>query len=122
MADLQSFYTNILKVYLYISLPLRHNSGFAVYKTARSTLRFLFLEGAMGFNDSYKHLEKLCGEVLNDDRRVSAYIAKIPNLSNRSRRRLLHRHNRTAITENPHVFLSDAPFLYLPWRLLRQSF
>ena len=28
----------------------------------------------MGFIDSYKHLEKLCGEVLNDDRRVSAYI------------------------------------------------
>ena len=28
----------------------------------------------MGFIDSYKHLEKLCGELLNDDRRVSAYI------------------------------------------------
>lgn len=28
----------------------------------------------MGFIDSYKHLEKLCGEVLSDDRRVSAYI------------------------------------------------
>ena len=28
----------------------------------------------MGFIDSYKHLEKLCGEVLNDDRRLSAYI------------------------------------------------
>ena len=28
----------------------------------------------MGFIDSYKHLEKLCGEILNDDRRVSAYI------------------------------------------------
>ena len=28
----------------------------------------------MGFIDSYKHLEKLCGEVLNDDRRISAYI------------------------------------------------
>ena len=28
----------------------------------------------MGFIDSYKQLEKLCGEVLNDDRRVSAYI------------------------------------------------
>ncbi len=28
----------------------------------------------MGFIDSYKHLEKICGEVLNDDRRVSAYI------------------------------------------------
>ena len=76
----------------------------------------------MGFNDSYKHLEKLCGEVLNDDRRISAYIDEMLNLSNRSRRRLLYRHNRTTITENPHVLLSDAPFLYLPWRLLRQSF
>ena len=28
----------------------------------------------MSFIDSYKHLEKLCGEMLNDDRRVSAYI------------------------------------------------
>lgn len=28
----------------------------------------------MGFMESYKHLEKICGEVLNDDRRVSAYI------------------------------------------------
>lgn len=28
----------------------------------------------MGFIDSYKHLEKLCGELLNDNRCVSAYI------------------------------------------------
>ena len=28
----------------------------------------------MGFIESYKHLEKLCGEVLNDDRRISANI------------------------------------------------
>lgn len=28
----------------------------------------------MGFMDSYKHLEKLCSEILNDDNRVSAYI------------------------------------------------
>lgn len=28
----------------------------------------------MGFIDSYKHLEKLCGEVLNDERKLSAYI------------------------------------------------
>ena len=28
----------------------------------------------MGFIDSYKHLEKLCGEVLNDDGRITAYI------------------------------------------------
>ena len=28
----------------------------------------------MGFIDSYKHLEKLWGEVLNDERKLSAYI------------------------------------------------
>lgn len=28
----------------------------------------------MGFMDSYKHLEKLCGEVFDDERKVSAYI------------------------------------------------
>lgn len=33
----------------------------------------------MGFIDSYKHLEKLCGEVLSDDRRVSAYIDEMLN-------------------------------------------
>ena len=36
----------------------------------------------MGFIDSYKHLEKLCGEVLNDDRRLSAYIDKMENTTN----------------------------------------
>ena len=33
----------------------------------------------MGFIDSYKHLEKLCGEILNDDRRLSAYIDEMTN-------------------------------------------
>ena len=33
----------------------------------------------MGFIESYKHLEKLCGEVLNDDRRISAYIDEMIN-------------------------------------------
>lgn len=28
----------------------------------------------MGFIDSYKHLERICGDLLKDDRRVSAYI------------------------------------------------
>lgn len=28
----------------------------------------------MGFMDSYKHLEKLCGDMLGDERRISAYI------------------------------------------------
>ena len=36
----------------------------------------------MGFIDSYKHLEKLCGEVLNDDRRLSAYIEEMENTPN----------------------------------------
>lgn len=35
----------------------------------------------MGFMDSYKHLEKLCGEVMGDDRRVSAYIDEMLRLS-----------------------------------------
>lgn len=33
----------------------------------------------MGFWDSYKHLEKLCGEVLSDDRHISAYIDEMIN-------------------------------------------
>ena len=33
----------------------------------------------MGFMRSYKHLEKLCGEVLGDDRRISAYIDEMLN-------------------------------------------
>lgn len=33
----------------------------------------------MGFIDSYKHLEKLCGDILNDDKRVSAYIDEMIN-------------------------------------------
>ena len=36
----------------------------------------------MGFIESYKHLEKLCGEVLNDDRRISAYIDEMINRMN----------------------------------------
>lgn len=28
----------------------------------------------MGFMDSYKRLEKLCGDILGDERKVSAYI------------------------------------------------
>ena len=33
----------------------------------------------MSFIEAYKHLEKLCGEVLNDDRRISAYIDEMIN-------------------------------------------
>ncbi len=33
----------------------------------------------MGFIKSYKHLEKLCGEIMNDDRRISAYIDEMIN-------------------------------------------
>ena len=36
----------------------------------------------MGFIDSYKHLEKLCGEIMDDDRRVTAYIEEMENTSN----------------------------------------
>lgn len=39
----------------------------------------------MGFIDSYKHLEKLCGEILNDDRRLSAYIDEMINTPNGNR-------------------------------------
>lgn len=33
----------------------------------------------MSFIESYKSLEKLCGEILNDDRRISAYIDEMIN-------------------------------------------
>lgn len=33
----------------------------------------------MGFIEAYKRLEKLCGEILNDDRRISAYIDEMAN-------------------------------------------
>ena len=33
----------------------------------------------MGFIEAYKRLEKLCGEILNDDRRISAYIDEMVN-------------------------------------------
>ncbi len=36
----------------------------------------------MGFLDSYKHLEKLCGEVMNDNKRLSAYIDAMENTRN----------------------------------------
>ncbi len=38
----------------------------------------------MGFIDSYKNLEKLCGDILNDDRRLSAYIDEMNNISSGS--------------------------------------
>lgn len=33
----------------------------------------------MSFLESYKHLEKLCGEVMSDERRISAYIDEMAN-------------------------------------------
>lgn len=39
----------------------------------------------MGFIDSYKRLEKLCGDVLDDDRRVSAYIDEMLQIQNGAR-------------------------------------
>ena len=35
----------------------------------------------MDLIESYKHLEKLCGELLNDERRISAYIDEMVNTS-----------------------------------------
>lgn len=35
----------------------------------------------MGFMDAYKHLEKLCGEIFNDKRQISAYIEEMESLS-----------------------------------------
>lgn len=34
----------------------------------------------MGFMESYKHLDKLCGEILGDNRKISAYIDEMINL------------------------------------------
>ncbi len=39
----------------------------------------------MGFLDSYKRLEKLCGDLLADDRRVSAYIDEMVALPSGAR-------------------------------------
>ena len=39
----------------------------------------------MGFIEAYKRLEKLCGEVLNNERRVSAYIDEMINNPSGSR-------------------------------------
>lgn len=36
----------------------------------------------MNFISSYKHLEKLCGEVFNDNRRISAYIDEMQSTPN----------------------------------------
>ena len=36
----------------------------------------------MGFIDSYKRLEKLCGEVMNDEKRLSAYIDEMKKTPN----------------------------------------
>ena len=38
----------------------------------------------MGFIDSYKHLEKLCGEIFDDERRISAYIDEMLQITNGS--------------------------------------
>lgn len=40
----------------------------------------------MGFLDSYKRLERLCRDVMDDDRRVSAYIDEMIRLTDGSRR------------------------------------
>ena len=40
----------------------------------------------MGFLDSYKRLERLCRDVMDDDRRLSAYIDEMVRLTDGSRR------------------------------------
>lgn len=40
----------------------------------------------MGFIDSYKHLEKLCGDMLQTQHGVSAYIAEMESTPNGSYR------------------------------------
>lgn len=55
------------------SRPLRHMRQNRKKKPQGNPCGF-YLEDSMGFIDSYKRLEKLCGELLDDDRRVSAYI------------------------------------------------
>lgn len=40
----------------------------------------------MGFLESYKRLERLCRDVMDDDRRVSAYIDEMIRLTDGSRR------------------------------------
>ena len=36
------------------------------------------------FMSSYKHLEKLCGDILQDDRRISAYIDEMTKIASGS--------------------------------------
>ena len=57
------------------------NGGFTAPEAARKTLRLIAFKGvySMGFLDSYKRLEKLCGEVMNDDKRITAYIDEMNN-------------------------------------------
>ena len=38
----------------------------------------------MEFTSAYKQLEKLCGEIMNDDRRISAYIDEMSKISDGS--------------------------------------
>ena len=38
----------------------------------------------MEFMNAYKHLEKLCGDILNDERRISAYIDEMAKISDGS--------------------------------------
>ena len=65
----------------------------------------------MSFMNSYKHLEKLCGEIMRDERRVSAYIDEMtctpfgPSLVagwNNDLKKLKHyRHIRNLIAHEP---------------------
>lgn len=65
----------------------------------------------MSFMNSYKHLEKLCGEIMRDERRVSAYIDEMtctpfgPSLvagwNNDLKKLKYYRHIRNLIAHEP---------------------
>jgi hypothetical protein len=54
---------------------LKNGMSSVIINTMKSERKYR----GMGFIDAYKRLEKLCGEILNDDRRISAYIDEMVN-------------------------------------------
>lgn len=42
-------------------------------------LWLIWRKNSMGFIESYKHLEKICGDMMGDERRLSAYIDEMKN-------------------------------------------
>lgn len=64
-------------------LGVRHDTVLAWIKSGiAADKQFNLGVGCLSFIESYKYLEKICGEIFNDDRRLSAYIdemLKTPN-------------------------------------------